>query len=489
MTHSPIQRVPTGITGLDDILHGGLPARRLYLLQGPPGAGKTTLALQFLLTGVAAGERGLYITLSETRDEIGQVAQSHGWTLGDLPLYELSAADHELRMVEENTLYQSADVDLREVVKVLLAEVDRVAPTIVVFDSLSEIRTLAQTGPRYRRQLLALKQYFATRACTVLLLDDQSALEADSHVESIAHGVITLEQDAVQYGTDRRRLRVTKLRGSSFRSGYHDFVIKGGGLHVYPRLIASEHRTDQEAEPVSSGIPGLDRLLGGGLDRATSTLLVGPAGSGKSIVATHFACALAERGERSALFVFEERPGTFRRRAKLLGLPLEKHLESKTIELRQVDPAELAPDEFAHMVRDAVEKHEAKLVVLDSITGYFSAMPEGRFLLLQMHELLSYLAERGVISILTLPQSGMIGTMTSVVDISYLADSVVLFRYYEAQGHVRKAISVMKKRSGMHETSIRDLSFGPGGVRVGEPLEQLRGVLTGAPTFVDEPRA
>lgn len=482
-TQKPKLDVPrdiTGIEGLDDILSGGLPKHRLYLVKGTPGVGKTTLALEFLLEGLRRGERCLYITLSETEEEIRQIASSHGWGLDGLDLYELSSAEQTLRLDDVNTLYATAEVDLKEAVRDLLDEVERVKPQRVVFDSLSEIRLLAQTSIRFRRQLLALKQHFIGRACTVLLLDDAS--ESDQQVESLAHGVITLEQISMGYGADRRRLRVTKLRGSTFRSGHHDYVVRTGGLRVFPRLIASEHRSELLATSLTSGVPELDALLGGGIDRATATLMIGPAGTGKSALATQFACAAASRGEPAALFVFEERIGTLRRRAQHLGMPLDEQLAAGTIRVHQIDPAELAPDEFTHLVRQAIERDGARLVVIDSINGYFMAMPEARFLTLQLHELLSYMAECGVASILTMAQSGLVGPhMQSPVDLSYLADTVVMLRYFEAEGRFRKAISVLKKRSGQHEDTIRELDMSSGGLRIGLPLAHLRGVITGAP--------
>lgn len=479
---APIPRDATGIDGLDDVLGGGLPKDRLYLVKGEPGVGKTTLALQYLIAGAAAGERTMYVTLSETEDEIRQVADSHGWSLDGISLYELSSAEQTLRLDDDNTLYATADVDLKETVRVLLDEVERVKPARVVFDSLSEIRLLAQTPIRYRRQLLSLKQHFAGRACTVLLLDDRTAEGNDLQVESLAHGVLHLEQRTVEYGADRRRLRVAKLRGSSFRSGYHDFVVKTGGLVVFPRLVAAEHRTELLAEALPSGVAGVDALLGGGVDRSTATLIVGPAGTGKSALATQFLCAAADRGEVTAAFLFEERTGTLRRRAQHLGTPLDRHMASGKILLQQVDPAELAPDEFTHRVRDAVERDGARVVLIDSISGYYSAMPEARHLTLQMHELLGFLAERGVATLLTVAQTGVASSSLSApVDMSYLADTVIMLRYYETEGRLRKAISVLKKRSGAHEDTIRPLHFGGGGIRIGPPLVGMRGVLTGVP--------
>ncbi len=486
-TPPPGGRDHTGIAGLDNILAGGLPSNRLYLVKGEPGVGKTTLALQFLLEGVRAGQRTLYITLSETEIEIRQVAESHGWSLDGIDLYELSSSEQTLSLDDENTLYSTADVDLKEVIRVLLDEVERVKPQRVVFDSLSEIRLLAGTPIRYRRQLLSLKQHFAGRACTVLLLDDRTGDATDLQVESLAHGVILLEQRAVEYGADRRRVRIAKLRGSALRSGYHDFILRRGGLCVFPRLIAAEHRSELLSEPMPSGITELDVLLGGGVDRSTASLFVGPAGTGKSAIATQFACSAAARGEPTSIFLFEERIGTLRRRSQQLGMPLDSLVERGKVRLQQIDPAELAPDEFTQLVRDAVEQHGSRLVIIDSINGYYNAMPEARYLTLQMHELLAFLSERGVASILTMAQSGLLGSQTaSPVDLSYLADTIVVLRYFEAEGHIRKAISVLKKRSGAHESAIRELKLGSGGVRIGPPLTTMKGVLTGNPQLLDE---
>jgi circadian clock protein KaiC len=475
-------RVSTGIPGIDDILGGGLPVNRLYLVRGMPGVGKTTFALQFLLDGARRGEPTLYITLSETEDEIREVATSHGWSLDTIHLFELSSAEQTLHLDEENTLYATAEVDLKETARVLLDEVARVKPARVVFDSLSEIRLLAQTPIRFRRQLLALKQHFAGQNSTVLLLDDGSdGPGGEGQLESLAHGVIVLEQNSTEYGADRRRLRIAKLRGIPFRSGFHDFVIEPGGLRVFPRLVASEHRQEFEGAMLPSGLAPLDRQLGGGLVRSTSTLILGPAGTGKSAIAAQFAWAAAERGEAAAIFAFEERPGTLRARSRALGVPLDAHIAEGRIRIAQIDPAELAPDQFTHLVRDVVEVHGAKVVVIDSISGYLNAMPHGRFLTLQLHELLAFLAERGVASILTLVQSGLAGAAASPVDISYLADTVILLRYFEKFGHVRKAIAVIKKRSGAHEDTIRELRMDSQGIHIGEPLRELRGILTGVP--------
>lgn len=475
-----VQRAGTGIEGLDDILGGGLPLHRLYLVRGVPGVGKTTLALQFLLAGLRAGERVLYITLSETEAEIRQVATSHGWSLDGVNLFELSSAEQTLRLDDENTLYAAEDVDLKETVRVLLERVQAVEPQRVVFDSLSEIRLLAQSPVRYRRQLLSLKQFFAERQCTVLLLDDHAG-SGDEQVASLAHGVLALEQTPATYGADRRRVRVVKLRGSPFRSGFHDFCLRTGGLVVFPRLTAAEHRSDLTLQPISSEIEGLDAMLGGGIDRATCTLMMGPAGIGKSTLATQFALAATRRGEPASVFLFEERVGTWRHRCQLLGMDVEAAMKKGLLKVHQIDPAELAPDEFSHLVRADTEAGGARVIVIDSITGYYNAMVDARHLSLQLHELLGFLSERQVASVLTMAQAGLIGSMVSPVDISYLADTVVLLRYYESAGRVKKALSVLKKRAGAHEDSIRELTFGSSGVVVGPPLTNMHGVLSGLP--------
>ena len=476
-------RTPTGVPGLDDILGGGLPSNRLYVVQGTPGVGKTTLALQFLLEGAARGESVLYITLSETEEEVREIASSHGWKLDGLNLYELSMAEQALRLDEENTLYSTAEVELKETIRVILQHVDSVQPTRIVFDSLSEIRLLAQSPVRYRRQLLALKQYFAGRRSTILLLGDLTGETHDMQVESLAHGVIALEQLSVAFGADRRRLRVKKLRGASYRSGYHDFVMKKGGLRACPRLVAAEHRTTNMPPPIATGVPELDALLGGGLDRAAATLLLGPAGTGKSILTTQIACAAARANLRSAVFLFEERISTLLARAASLKLDVARHVSSGLIELQQVDPAELAPDELTQKIRDAVDRG-AKLVVIDSTSGYLASMPDAKHLTLQLHELLAYLSEAGVATILTMAQSGLVGTMKSPIDLSYLADNVVLLRYFESAGAIRKAISIVKRRRGKHEETIRELSFSRDGVHIGAPLHGFHGILTGIPTAV-----
>jgi circadian clock protein KaiC len=473
----------TGIPGLDEILGGGLPTDRMYLVQGDPGVGKTTLALQFLLEGARNGEPVLYIALSETRAEIEAVAGSHGWSLDKVTIHEAIGAGTFAE--SDNTLFHPDEVELHETTRQVLAEVERVRPTRIVIDSLSEVRLLTQSMLRYRRQVLALKQYFAGRKCTVILLDDRTAEPGgEIHLQSIVHGVIGLEQRAPGYGSDRRRLRVQKLRGVRFVGGYHDFVIETGGVRVFPRLVAADHGGATVAATVRSGIPQLDQLLGGGLEAGTATLLIGPAGSGKSSLATKFVLEAAARGERSAMFLFDERRSTVFARSRSLGMDLQRAVESGEVLLRQVEPAELAPGEFVAAVRDAVERHGARTLVIDSVNSYLQAMPEERFLTVQMHELLTYLARQNVTTILVVAQHGFVGThMQTPIDMSYLADTVVLLRFFEAEGEIRKAVSVLKKRSGGHETTIREYLLSSRGPHVGPVLRDFQGVLTGVPSF------
>jgi len=477
-------RLATGSEGLDQVLNGGLPANRLYLVEGDPGAGKTTLSMQFLMEGAARGEAVLYVTLSETKEELTAVADSHGWSLAGINIHELVPAEDSLRTEEQYTIFHPSEVELGDTTKTIIEEVERIQPRRIVFDSLSEMRLLARDPLRYRRQILALKQYFAGRLCTVILLDDRTSTDADLQVQSIAHGVIELEHIALDYGAERRRLRVTKLRGSRFRGGFHDFNIKTGGVEVYPRLVAADHRQEFKAESVSSDVPELDTLLGGGLDRGTSTLLMGPAGSGKSSLAAQFVAASAGRGERAATFIFDEGITTYLKRADGLCCGLREEIEAGRVTVQQVDPAELSPGEFAHKVRASVERDGAGLVVIDSLNGYLQAMPDERFLTAQMHELLTYLNQRGVVTLLVMAQHGFMGTaMNSPVDVSYLADTVVLLRYFEAAGAIRRAVSVIKKRTGFHEDTIRELRLSSAGITVGKPLSEFHGVLTGVPSY------
>jgi circadian clock protein KaiC len=475
----------TGVAGLDDVLGGGFTPHRLYLIEGSPGAGKTTLSLQFLLHGAGQGEHGLYITLSESAQELRASAASHGWSLDGIEIFELPVADDLRSLDSQSLMFHASEVELGETVGALFAAVERSAPARVVIDSLSELRLLSQGPLRYRRQILALKQFFAERQLTVLLLDDLTSDMNDRQLQSIAHGVVLLEHLSPEYGAERRRMRVTKFRGRAFRGGFHDFRIVPGGLLVFPRLIAAEHHQPFTVELLASGVAELDSLLGGGLHYGTSILLIGPAGTGKSSLATQFAVAAVAQGQQAAIFAFDEAAAIFQLRSDGIGLNVHPHLESGQLLLRQVDPAELAPGEFIHMVRAEVERMQARVVVIDSLNGYLNAMPGEHFLIAQLHELLTYLGQRGVVTFLLVGQQGLIGpTMQTPLDASYLADTVVLLSYFEASGVVRRAISVVKKRSGPHEHTIREFHIDTGGVQLGAPLTAFQGVLSGMPTYL-----
>jgi circadian clock protein KaiC len=484
---SPPDTVQSGIAGLDEILSGGFPRDRLHLVQGAPGTGKTTLALQFLLSGARQGERVLYVTLAESIEELHGVARSHGWDLAGVALQELAPSQESLRPEEQYTILHPAEVELSETIGSILDEVARIRPTRVVVDSLAELQFLARDPLRYHRQILGLKQFFTGYRCTVLLLDGPN--EAGNGVESIAHSVLHLYQIAPEYGVERRRMRVVKMRGARYRGGYHDFVITTGGLHVFPRLIAAEHNASFPRTRISSGVAAVDQLLGGGLDRGTSTLLVGPSGVGKSVLATQFAVAAAGRGEQASIYVFDENVHTFLSRSAGLGLGLDDPGATGRVRVQHLDPAQLSPGEFDHLVRHAVEHHQARLVVIDSLNGYLNAMAEERSVVVQLHELLSYLGQQGVVALLTVAQHGLVGEAISApLDVSYLADTVVLLRYFEAAGQLRQAISVVKHRTGAHERTIRELHLGPG-VRVGPPVQEFQGVLAGSPTYLGSVRA
>jgi circadian clock protein KaiC len=479
-------RVSTGIPGLDDVLTGGLPAGHLYLLEGDPGTGKTTVALQFLLEGLKKGERGLYVTLSESKGELEVVAASHGWSLSQLPIFEMAPLQDEIDPEAQYTIFHPSDVELSDTIASVLKQVDSICPQRVVFDSLSELRMLARDALRYRRQILALKRYFAGRNCTALLLDDRTAEGDNLQLQSIAHGVLMMQSLERDFGIKRRRLEVRKLRGSTFREGFHDYNIETGGVVVYPRLVAAEHKPGFDREYMSSGIASLDKLLGGGLHTGTSTLLMGPAGSGKSTVAMQYAMTAARKKQRTVIFAFDESIATLLERAKGIGMDFASQLDSNMIRIKQIDPAELSPGEFVSQVRRAVDQERAKVVVIDSLNGFLSSMPHEQALPLQLHDLLAYLGQQGVVTIMTLSQYGFVGsTMSTPVDVSYLADAVVLFRYYEARGEVKQAISVVKKRTGSHERTIRELNISSAGVGLGDALRQFEGVLTGTPRFID----
>jgi circadian clock protein KaiC len=473
-----------GIAGLDDILVGGLARGHLYLLEGNPGTGKTTIAMQFLVEGHNRGERGLYVTLSETERELRLTATSHGWEIDDkFEIFELTPPESLLDIEQQQTLLYSSDLELGEATKALFAAVERLKPDRIVMDSLSEIRLLAQSSLRYRRQILLLKHYFANNGATVLMLDDLTSDAQDKTVHSVAHGVIRLEELAPAYGAERRRLRILKYRAQAYRGGFHDFTIRQGGVEVFPRLVAAEHWSHFDRSPSSSNIAELDALLGGGLERGSSALVLGPAGAGKSLLTLHFACAAVERGEKAALFIFDEELGLLFARALAMGIDLEALCDSGNLLIEQLDAAELSPGEFAHRVRQRVDEAQVKTVVIDSLNGYQAAMPEEQSLLLHMHELLQYLNRQGATTFVTVAQHGLVGNMESPVDITYLADTVILLRYFEALGRVRRAISVIKKRTGQHEDTIREYRIGAAGLSIGAPLEDFQGVLRGVPTY------
>jgi len=481
-SHAP-GRSSSGVAGLDDVLHGGFIPGRFYLIDGNPGAGKTTLAMQYLLEGLRVGERCLYVTLSETRDELLSGALSHGWSTEGLEILELVAEESDLDRDAQLTMYHPSDVELTDTTRRIIATVERIQPQRMVFDSLSELRLLAQGSLRYRRQILALKQFFVGRGCTVLLLDDRTAEGPDLQLQSIAHGVISLEHVAPAYGRSLRQLHVVKFRGSDFHSGYQDCRIRRGGLEVFPRLMSADHGTAFEHGAIASGVAALDALLGGGVDRGTATLLIGAPGSGKTTVALQYASAAAKRGDHAVLFAFEESKAILLRRAAGLGMDIAEGEGPGQLAIHPVDPADISPGEFAHRVQQSVERDDARIVIIDSLNGYLNAMPEDRFLTAQLHELLGYLNNHGVVTFLIAAQSGIVGsTMRTPIDASYLADAVVTLRMFEHAGKVKKAISVIKKRSGGHEESIRHLWFDAAGVHLSDPLVHLRGVLSGVPS-------
>jgi circadian clock protein KaiC len=472
----------SGVPGLDDVLNGGFTSDRLYLVEGEPGTGKTTLALQFLTEGQRRGESTLYITLAETSVELRSVAQSHGWSMDGIHIEEIVPDESALDPDQQYTIFHASEIELGNTTQRILAAVDKHRPRRVVLDSLSELQLLAESPLRYRRQVLALKQYLASRSCTTMLLDDRTALSTDLQVRSVAHAVLTLELADQAYGAERRRLRVVKYRGIAFRGGAHDYKILRGGLQVYPRLVAADSRQVSRRRQLSSGLSELDALIGGGLEEGSSTLISGPSGTGKSTVAAQFVHAALQRGEPCAMFLFEEARSNLVNRCASLGLDLSPALDSGLLTIQQIDPAELSPGEFTHAVMQAVERG-VRMVVIDSLNGYLNAVPDERFLTIYLHELLTCLGQHGIVSILVGVHSGMLGAMTSAVDASYLADNVIMMRYFEAAGEVRQAISVLKKRGSAHERSLRRFSMGNGGIRVGPVLKDFHGILSGIPSF------
>ncbi|HVX04726.1 MAG TPA: ATPase domain-containing protein [Rhodanobacteraceae bacterium] len=482
---APTAYLRTGVAGLDDVLAGGFSPGNIFLIEGKPGTGKTTLAVQFMLAGAQAGERGLYITMSETEAELRAGAASHGWDIeGRFDIFQMTPPE-VLPATQEQTLLYSSDLELGETTKLILDQIARARATRIVIDSLSEIRLLAQSSLRYRRQILALKHYFAAQGSTVLMLDDLTSEEHDKTVHSIAHAVVKLEELVRDYGPSRRRLRVTKYRGHAFRAGFHDFAIRTGGVAVFPRLVAAEYRASFARRQLSSGSTEFDQLLGGGVETGSSTLILGPAGTGKSTLAMQFMSAAIGRGEKCAMFVFDEELGLLFARSRPLGFDLEAWRDSGLLHISQVDAAELSPGEFTQRVRD-VMSDDLSCVVIDSLNGYRAAMPDEFSLTLHMHELLQFLNRRGVATFLTLSQHGVVGDAATPVELTYLADTVVLLRYFEASGAIRRAVSVIKKRTGAHEQTIREFHIHATGLAMGRPLTAFRGILDGRPVFVGE---
>ena len=486
MVEQASEQAVTGITGLDEVLGGGLERERVFLLEGSPGTGKTTIAMQFLIAGAAAGERVLYITLSETAEELRAGGRSHGWDLEGVTVFELIPPENLLDEDQQQSLLYSSDLELGETTKRIFEAFERIRPQRVVLDSLSEIRLLAQSSLRYRRQLLSLKHYFVRQGTTVLLLDDLTSEAADRTVHSIAHGVIRLEEMAPEYGAERRRLRVLKYRGRRFRGGFHDLNIEEGGVRVFPRLISAEYRTRFARDVLPSESAELSALLGGGVERGSSVLILGPSGTGKSLLTLTFVQGAISRGESAALFIFDEEIGLLFNRALGLGIDLQAMVDAGRLTVNQVDAAELTPGEFSERVRRTVEDGGARTIIIDSLNGYEAAMPGENALVLHMHELLQYLNRQGATSFLTVAQHGLVGDMRSPVDVTYLADTVILLRYFEALGRVRRAISVVKKRTGPHEDTIREFRIGGRGLTLGEPLVEFQGVLRGVPTLVGD---
>jgi circadian clock protein KaiC len=481
-------RLLTGVAGLDDILHGGLPLGHVYLMEGDPGSGKTTLGLQFLLAGIANKEPALYVTLAESREELQAVADSHDFDISKMEIFEVQPPELDQKGSDQYTVFHPSEVELVDVMQSILTKLEQVKAGRIVFDSMSEIRMLARDPLRYRRQILSLKQFFVGRDCTVLLLDDRTGDRSDTQLQSICHGAIRMEALPREFGPHRRQIQVLKLRASQFRGGAHDYEIEHGGLQIFPRLISAEHRpANIDRSELASGIAELDKLFAGGISRGSTSLFMGPAGSGKSTLATKFMCSAADRGERCLMFTCDETVESVLARSRGLGIPLEQHCKKKTVQIEALHAADLSPGEFIAQIRSDVEERDCRVLIIDSLNGLLNAMQGEYAMMVQLHELLSYLSHMGVTTFMVMAQIGVLGAqMGSPIDVSYLADNVLLFRYFESQGGVRQAISVLKRRSGPHERSIRELRLSPNKIEVGEPLRQFEGILTGVPRFVGD---
>lgn len=480
-------RVPTGVPGLDYVLMGGFLRDGFYLIQGDPGSGKTTLALQYVRGRIEAGEPCLYITLTESRRDLANTCASHGWSVEDIEVCDLTRSAANLSGEPESSVFHPSDTELGETTKAIFAAVEKTRPRHVVFDGLSEMRLLSGNALVYRRQLLAIKEFFAERHAIVMLLDDRISPFGNVQPESLVGGNIVLERTLPQYGRARRRLYVTKVRGANFREGFHDYEILCGGVIVHPRLVAAEHHEKFTRELLPSGIANLDTLLAGGLSTGSTTLLLGPAGVGKSTVAMQFAVAAVMRGLKVAVYMFDEVLDTLVERVEKLCLGkvggLRAYIAEGLVHVQQVDPAEMSPGAFAHEVRRAVEAG-AKVIIIDSLNGYISAMPEERFLTTHLHEMFAYLNQKGIVTLMVVAQHGMIvGGGGGEIDVSYLADAVLLFRYFEVRGEIKQAVSVFKKRTGAHERTLRELEISSKGVVIGEPLRGFRGIMTGTPQY------
>jgi circadian clock protein KaiC len=493
------KRISSGIEELDYILGGGFPANRLFLIEGAPGSGKTTLALQFLLAGAKNSETGLYVTFSESDDEIRSVADSHGWNMEGIHLQELSTLGDRLRSEEQYTVFQPADVELSETTQRVIDEVRRLSPKRVVIDSLSEIRLVARDPLRYRRQILALKDILSQCDCTVLFLEDHTLGNPDLLLQSVAHGVVLLDKAQSEYGGIRRKLQITKMRGGPSLEGMHDFAIRPGGLQVFRRLVAGDsvssgkqakHHLDGGDGGLKTKNAELDLLVGGSMRWGTGVVLAGPAGTGKSTLGIQIISAAAQEGYKTCAFLFDEARATYTERAANVSLDLSGHIESGQVQVHQVDPNELSPGEFAYRVRKQVEEQGVRVVVIDSLNGYLTAMTSERFLLAQLHELLAFLNAHSVLTIMTTAQHGMLNNEDATsFELTYLADVVVYLRYFEAGGRVRKAISVIKNRLSAHETSIREFKITGKGLEIGAPLRNFEGTLSGTPKYLGDSSA